>query len=182
MIGDIAWLRLVGDKFKMLIWNRFQLFLSVGYIKLNFSILSYMKLHIFYIDIYFIFSRQWKLAIFCLLLNYFQVTQNSKQAFTAVVKTSFEDWIVYDEELLLFKQTYLRRYSIFAGERGDKYPLSVGKWYLTDWKAHHPAVPWSLKLDHSRISVYSFLPPHSEWKPSEALHMLNWGSCCENPS
>jgi hypothetical protein len=33
---------------------------------------------------------------------------------------------------LLFKQTYPRRCSIFAGERGDKYPLSVGKWYLTD--------------------------------------------------
>jgi hypothetical protein len=39
---------------------------------------------------------------------------------------------VGDNKLLLFKQTYLRRCSSFAGERVDKYPLSVGKRYLTN--------------------------------------------------
>jgi hypothetical protein len=45
-----------------------------------------------------------------------------------VLKIAF----VNDDELLLFKQTYLRWYAIVAGERGVKYPLSAGKWYLTN--------------------------------------------------
>jgi hypothetical protein len=68
--------------------------------------------HIFHIDIYFIFLREWKSAIFRLLINCFYVIQNSRQAPPAVVQTSF----VYDDERLLFKQTYLRRCSTLWGQ------------------------------------------------------------------
>ena len=60
--------------------------------------------HIFHIEIYFIFLREWKLAVFRLLINCFHIIQNLEQARPAVVQTSF----VYDDERLLFKQTYLK--------------------------------------------------------------------------
>ena len=68
--------------------------------------------HIFHIDIYFIFLREGKLAIFRLLINCFHIIQNLEQAPPAVVQTSF----AYDDELLLFKQTYLRRCSTLWGQ------------------------------------------------------------------
>jgi hypothetical protein len=68
--------------------------------------------YIFHIDIYFIFLRERKLAIFRLSLNCFHVIQNSGQEPPAVVQTS----IAYDDERLLFKQTYLRRCSILWGQ------------------------------------------------------------------
>ena len=49
-----------------------------------------MMPHIFYIDIYFIFLREWKSAIFRLLINCFYIIQNSRQALPAVVQTSSE--------------------------------------------------------------------------------------------
>jgi hypothetical protein len=68
--------------------------------------------HVFHIDIYFKFLRELKSAIFRLLLYRFHVTLNSRQAFPAVVQTSF----VYDDERLLFKQTYLRWRSTLLGQ------------------------------------------------------------------
>jgi hypothetical protein len=73
---------------------------------------KYMLPHIFHIDIYFIFLRERKSAIFRLLINYFYLIQDSRQAPPAVVQTSF----AYDDELLLFKQTYLRRRSALWGQ------------------------------------------------------------------
>jgi len=51
-----------------------------------------MMPHIFHIDIdiYFIFLRERKSAIFRLLINCFYVIQYSKQAPPTVVQTSFE--------------------------------------------------------------------------------------------
>ena len=45
----------------------------------------------FHIDIYFIFLREWKSAIYRLLLNRFYVIQNSRQAPPAVVQNCFEN-------------------------------------------------------------------------------------------
>jgi hypothetical protein len=61
--------------------------------------------YIFYIDIYFIFLRERNAVIFRRLINCFHVINNSRQAAPAAVQTSF----AYDDERLLFKQTYLRR-------------------------------------------------------------------------
>ncbi|MFT4747754.1 MAG: hypothetical protein ACI8XG_001837 [Congregibacter sp.] len=52
-------------------------------------------------------------AVFRLLINCFHIIQNSKKRLHCVVQTRFEDCFVYDDELLLFKQTYLRRRSTF---------------------------------------------------------------------
>jgi hypothetical protein len=71
--------------------------------------------HIFHIYLFFIFFRELNSAIFRLLLNRFYIIQNSKQAPPTVVQTSFDIVFVYDDELLLFKQTYLRRRSTFWG-------------------------------------------------------------------
>jgi hypothetical protein len=49
-----------------------------------------MMPHVFHIDIYFIFLRERKSAIFRLLINCFHVIKNSRQAAPKVVQTSFE--------------------------------------------------------------------------------------------
>ncbi|MFT6988021.1 MAG: hypothetical protein ACJAT7_003887 [Psychromonas sp.] len=47
-----------------------------------------MMPHIFHIDIYFIFLRKRKSAMFRLLINCFYIIQNSKQAPSTVVQSS----------------------------------------------------------------------------------------------
>jgi hypothetical protein len=61
--------------------------------------------YIFHIDIYFIFLREWKSVIFRLLINCFNLIQNKHlpMLWKPVLNIAF----VYDDELLLFKQTYL---------------------------------------------------------------------------
>ena len=75
-----------------------------------------MMPHIFHIDIYFIFLREWKSVIFRLLINRFYIIQNSKQVPSTVVQTIFKYGFVYDEDERVFIQTdlsgallYLRR-------------------------------------------------------------------------
>jgi hypothetical protein len=90
--------------------------------------------HIFYIDIYFIFLRESKLAIFRLLRNHFHVIQNSKQASSTVVQTSLNIAYVCDDELLLFKQAYLMWHSnLCGGNNSMTSSFFVIRWLSIFW-------------------------------------------------
>jgi hypothetical protein len=105
-----------------------------------------MRPHIFHIDLYFIFLREQCRLFFVCLLTVFHMIVNSKKALPLCSTNPFRTVLMMMMNLLLCKQTYLRRRSTFRGQLFGNVVIFVFRWLSIFCITHGRSLDTSLYL------------------------------------